>query len=598
MKRWLQHGVAVVQKFFALKLWPRLLLALMLLPPVLLPLGSLGHAADPELLEPDKAFRFSASAIAPDLIEVRYRIAPGYYLYRDKFQFSASVVGMQPVALQFAAPRMPRGELHQDAFFGSVETYRGALVFQLPLQAAFPPGQSFELSVTSQGCADVGVCYVPQVQRARIVAVAGSVVASSADAADDSALQSDESHYLALLQAGLSWRTLLFFFIAGLALTFTPCVLPMVPILSGIIVGQQQLVQDAHHHHRPGESRLLLRQAARLRALALSLAYVLGMALTYTAIGVAAALSGQLFSALLQNAWVLGAFASLFVLLGLSMFGLFDLRLPLAVSERLHRWSLAVPGGRYGGVLLLGMLSAAIVSPCVAAPLAGALLYISQQGDVWLGGSALFVMALGMGVPLIVVGVTEGALLPRAGRWMNRVKQAFGVLMLAVAVWIVLPVLPASLSLPGWLSGSSAHSSPAPQFVRIDDLDQLAQQLRSAGQDRPVMLDFYADWCVSCKEMERYTFADAAVRERMDRLLLLQVDVTANTPAHRELLKRFRLFGPPGILFFAPGGRELPGLRVIGYQPAEKFVRVLDAVFTASAADAAPARPSRPPPAQ
>ena len=607
MKRRLQVGIAVVQNFLAPKSRARLssvlmLLRLMLLTLVLLPLGSLGRAADPELLEPDKAFRFSASAIAPDLIEVRYRIAPGYYLYRDKFQFSASVVGMQPVALPFAAPRMPRGELHQDAFFGSVETYRGALVFQLPLQAALPPGQSFELSVTSQGCADVGVCYVPQVQRARIVAVAGSVVASGASAADDSVLQSDESRYLALLQAGLSWRTLLFFFIAGLALTFTPCVLPMVPILSGIIVGQQQLVQDAHHHHRPGESRLLLRQAARLRALALSLAYVLGMALTYTAIGVAAALSGQLFSALLQNPWVLGAFASLFVLLGLSMFGVFDLRLPLAVSERLHRWSLAVPGGRYGGVLLLGMLSAAIVSPCVAAPLAGALLFISQQGDVWLGGSALLVMALGMGVPLIVVGVTEGALLPRAGRWMNRVKQAFGVLMLAVAVWIVLPVLPASLSLPGllpgWLPGSSARVSPAPQFVRIDDLDQLAQQLRSAGQDRPVMLDFYADWCVSCKEMERYTFTEAAVRERMDRLLLLQVDVTANTPAHRELLKRFRLFGPPGIIFFAPGGRELSGLRVIGYQPAEKFVRVLDAVFTTSAADVAPAPPNRPPPAQ
>ena len=583
------------------QVWNQTWAVIALMSLLLLALCSPGRAADPELLEPDKAFRFSASAIAPDLIEVRYRIAPGYYLYRDKFQFSASAAGLQPglqpVMLQFAAPRMPRGELHQDAFFGSVETYRGELVFQLPLQTILPPGQSFELSVTSQGCADLGVCYVPQVQRARIVAVASSLVASSANAADDGAPQSDESRYFALLQAGLSWRTLLFFFIAGLALTFTPCVLPMVPILSGIIVGQQQLVQDAHHHHRPGESRLLLRHAARLRALSLSLAYVLGMALTYTAIGIAAALSGQLFSALLQNPWVLGAFAALFVLLGLSMFGLFDLRLPLSWSERLHRWSLAVPGGRYGGVLLLGMLSAAIVSPCVAAPLAGALLYISQQGDVWLGGSALFVMALGMGVPLIVVGVTEGALLPRAGLWMNRVKQAFGVLMLAVAVWIVLPVLPASVSLSGWLPGSST-AAPSVQFVRIDDLDQLAQQLRIAAQDKPVMLDFYADWCVSCKEMERYTFTDAAVRERLDRLLLLQVDVTANTPAHRELLKRFRLFGPPGIIFFAPGGRELSGLRVIGYQPAEKFVRVLDAVFTTSAADAVPALPSRPPPAQ
>jgi thiol:disulfide interchange protein DsbD len=327
----------------------------------------------------------------------------------------------------------------------------------------------------------------------------------------------------------------------GLLLAFTPCVLPMIPILSGIIAGEGK-------------------DLGKLRALLLSLAYVLGMALAYAIAGVAAAWSGSLLAAALQSAWVLGAFALVFVVLALSMFGLFELQLPGFLHHRLHATHGRLRGGRVASVAAMGAFSAVIVSPCVAAPLAGALLYISQTRDVALGGSALFAMAIGMGIPLLVVGVSEGALLPRSGPWMLRVKQVFGVLLLAVAVWIVWPLL-----LP---SGGGAG------FVRIQSIAELEQKLKSPG--KPVMLDFYADWCVSCKEMEALTFSDARVKPKLDGMLLLQVDVTANTAEHKALLRRFHLFGPPGIIFFDAQGREIKGLRVIGYQNAERFLKTLE----------------------
>jgi thiol:disulfide interchange protein DsbD len=284
------------------------------------------------------------------------------------------------------------------------------------------------------------------------------------------------------------------------------------------------------------------------------------MAVTYAAAGVAAAWSGSMLAAALQNAWVLGAFALVFVALALSMFGVYELQLPGFLHHRLHATHGRLRGGRMASVAAMGALSAVIVSPCVAAPLAGALLYISQTQDVALGGSALFAMALGMGIPLLAVGVSEGALLPRSGPWMVRVKHVFGVLLLAVAVWIVWPVLRPS--------GGGA------QFTRIDSIAELEQKLKSPG--KPVMLDFYADWCVSCKEMEALTFNDARVKPKMDGMLLLQVDVTANTEAHKALLKRFHLFGPPGIIFFDAQGQELKGLRVIGYQSADRFLKTLE----------------------
>jgi thiol:disulfide interchange protein DsbD len=317
--------------------------------------------------------------------------------------------------------------------------------------------------------------------------------------------------------------------------------LPMLPILSGIIVGEG-------------------RGLGKLRALLLSLAYVLGMAVAYAAAGVAAAWSGTMLAAALQNAWVLSAFALVFVVLALSMFGMYELQLPGFLHHRLSAASGKLAGGKLASVAAMGVFSAIIVSPCVAAPLAGALLYISQTQDVALGGAALFAMALGMGIPLLVVGVSEGALLPKSGPWMLRVKQVFGVLLLAVAVWIVWPVLRPT-------GGNT-------DFVRISSIAELQQKLQSPG--RPVMLDFYADWCVSCKEMEAFTFAEARVKAKLGGMLLLQVDVTANTTEHKALLKRFHLFGPPGIIFFDAQGREIEGLRVIGYQNADRFLKTLE----------------------
>ncbi len=333
------------------------------------------------------------------------------------------------------------------------------------------------------------------------------------------------------------------FLVFGLLLAFTPCVLPMIPILSGIIAGEGAALSKS-------------------RAAALSLSYVIGMALTYAAVGVAAAYSGSLIASALQNAWVLAAFALVFVVLALSMFGLYELKLPGFLHQRLDEASRRLPGGRVASVAGMGALSAVIVSPCVAAPLAGALLYIAQTRDVALGVAALFAMALGMGVPLLVIGVSEGALLPKSGPWLHRVKQFFGVLLLAVAAYIASPLFIT------WKGDTN--------FVRIETMAELDAKLAAPG--RPVMLDFYADWCVSCKEMEAYTFSDSRVKKQLDGLTLLQVDVTANTPEHRALLKRFALFGPPGIIFFDARGREVKGLRVIGYQPPERFLKTLAAI--------------------
>ncbi len=431
-------------------------------------------------------------------------------------------------------------------------------------------------------------------------------------------VDADESGKIAgiLRNAGF-WANLAFFFVAGLGLALTPCVLPMIPILSGIIAGQGH--KNSH-----------------ARGFALSLAYVLGMAVTYAAAGIAAGMTGTLLSAALQNAWVLGAFALVFVALSFSMFGFYELQLPTALQSKLSEESGHLRGGRGIGVFAMGALSALIVGPCVAAPLAGALLYIGQTGDAVLGGTALFVMALGMGVPLIAVGVAGGSLLPKTGAWMEGVKKGFGVLLLATAVWLVSPVIPPVAAMLAWaalliipaiflhaLDPLPPHASGWQRFWKgigivmlltgaalligalagsRDPLQPLAglrgqavaaevnklpfEPVRSlaeldarlAAVDRPVMLDFYADWCVSCKEMERYTFADPAVRAKMADFTLLKADVTANTAEDKALLARFGLYGPPGIIFFTPEGREIKGLRVVGFQEAPVFMKQLGQV--------------------
>ena len=519
------------------------------------------HAAvnEADLLEPEKAFRMSTRAVDDRTVEVKFDIADGYYLYRERFKFEAEP-GIGGANVKFGTPDFPAGVKKKDEFFGEVETYRKQLIVLLPVEKT-GGGNTLKLVVTSQGCADVGVCYVPMQTRASVkLAGAGSgtssvpavtqgpelVPPSSSTAARLSGSATDFD-IVALFESGSFWLVLASFFGFGLLLAFTPCMLPMIPILSGIIAGEG-------------------RDLNKVRALILSLAYVLGMAVTYAIAGVAAAYSGTLIAAALQNPWVLSGFALVFVWLALSMFGFHDLQLPAFLQDRLSSTHHKLRGGHVASVAGMGVLSAVIVSPCVAAPLAGALLYISQTQDVLLGGGALFSMAMGMGVPLLVVGVSEGAFLPKSGRWMEKVKKFFGVLLLAVAVWIAWPVI-SPLVMP----------RPEPhglKFERINSVEELNEKLRAPG--KPVMLDFYADWCVSCKEMEAFTFTDAKVKEKLGGMLLLQVDVTANTEQHKELLKRFSLFGPPGIIFFDTLGAEIRGLRVIGYQKADRFLVVLE----------------------
>jgi thiol:disulfide interchange protein DsbD len=555
-------------------------------------IGALNLGSTDNLLEPEKAFRFSAQPM-DGAVEVRFAIADGYYLYRDRFRFESS-------GARLGKAEFPPGLAHKDEFFGEQQIYRKEVRVRVPVEAA----GAFDLKVTSQGCADVGVCYVPMESKARLTL-------TSAGGASSPSISSSDTEIGRLFEGNVFWLMAAFLGF-GLALTFTPCVLPMIPILSGIIAGEGTNI-------------------GKKDALILSVAYVLGMSVTYTAAGIAAAYMGSLLAAFFQNVWVLSAFAVVFVVLALSMFGFFDLQLPGFIHHRLHAVHHRLRGGRIASVAAMGALSAIIVSPCVAAPLAAALLEIARSGNVVLGGSALFALSMGMGLPLIAVGVSEGALLPKAGAWMEGVRRFFGVLLLGVAIWILSSVLPPMASMLAWsalaivsamflraldglgphahgwsrllkgvgimllvagvallvgalagsrdplrpLAGLVGGAAPAtsPPWTRVSSVAELDAKLKQPG--KPVMLDFYADWCVSCKEMDAFTFSDQRVRAELDTMLLLQVDVTANNDEHKALLKRFSLFGPPGIIFFDAEGREVKGLRVIGYQNAERFLKTL-----------------------
>jgi thiol:disulfide interchange protein DsbD len=588
-----------------------------------------------DFLEPERAFRLEAELLDARTLGVRYTIAPGYYLYRERLELQSA-----PAGLALAGVPLPPGDRKYDETFQKdMEVYHDRLAFSVDLgplleAARAAPGGPVRITLGSQGCADKGLCYPPRRQilqlelkdggAAGLQALAvrllpeqegGALVPLEDTAPPEGVGGAIGDRFAAALGSGSLLTVAAVFALAGLLLSFTPCVLPMVPILSSIIVGQGEPV-------------------SRARGLGLSLAYALGMALVYTAFGVAAGLAGEGLAAALQTPAVLGGFALLLVLLSLSMFGLYELQMPAALQSRLSQAGSGLRGGRHGGVFLLGGLSALIVGPCVAAPLAGALVYISRTGDVVLGGLALFSMAIGMSVPLLLVGLSAGSLLPKAGAWMASVKHVFGVLLLGVALWMVLPLLPAVVAMIGWgalalalaavlwraarpgagglavralalvcallalaqwggaASGGRdalaplAHlgvnlglgGAPAGEpvhFRRVRTLAELETAVREAG--RPVMFDFYADWCVSCKEMERYTFTDPRVRERLAGVLLLQVDVTANNADDRELLRRFGLFGPPAILFFDAAGREQSERRVIGFQKADAFLASLEA---------------------
>ncbi|MYM69037.1 protein-disulfide reductase DsbD [Pseudoduganella sp. FT55W] len=619
-----------------------------------------------DFLDPSEAFKFSARMVDGHTAAVTFQIADGYYMYRERFKFSAQ-------GAKLGAPQIPPGKVHYDETFAKdVETYRKGVTITIPVEV----NGAFTLLVSGQGCSEKGLCYAPQDYKASLtgsgavpvpaaaaptapaagsggatVAAAGSVAAAApAAAAGQGAVSfgvdggkaapaapgvkiytvpnptatdiappapavttapapANESGRLeAALKSGKLLVILPLFALLGLGLSFTPCVLPMVPILSSIIVGEGA-------------------QSSRSRGLILSVTYALGMALVYTALGVAAGLAGEGLASALQNPWVLGAFALLMALLSLSMFGFYELQVPAALQNKLSTVSNQQASGKLAGVFVMGAISALIVGPCVAAPLAAALVYISQSRDIVIGGSALFAMAVGMSVPLILVGVSAGALLPKAGMWMDSVKRFFGVLMLAVGWWLVSPVLPGAVQMMGWaalfvgygmyllmnsgqwvaksvgvivavlgvaqlvgvvsggrdplaplahLTGKAAHEAPL-AFQRIKTVEQLDAVLAQTG-GKTAMLDFYADWCVSCKEMEKLTFVDPQVRAKLANSVLLQVDVTANDADDKAMLKRFGLFGPPGIILFDKQGKEIANARVIGFQDAAKFTASLSAL--------------------
>lgn len=581
-------------------------------------LTDLTSSKQPVFLPPDEAFRLDLIARDAHTLQASFSVTPGYYLYRDKITFTT-----KDSAVKVAAVNLPRGEIKHDPNFGDTEVFHQSFQALVTLDRIDNAANVITLNAVYQGCSEEGLCYPPITKALRVnlpSAANGQLAAPALTEAPPPLSQaplSEDSKIARLFKGGNFWLIISFFFGAGLLLAFTPCVFPMIPILSGIIVGRGHRITHMH-------------------AFILSLAYVLGMAITYAAAGVAAGYSGNLISNALQTPWVLGSFAAVFVLLALAMFGLYELQLPTALQSKLSETSNRLHGGHLGGVFVMGALSAIIMGPCVAAPLAGALLYIGQTHDAVLGGVALFVMALGMGAPLLLIGTSAGALLPKAGAWMEAVKQFFGVLLLALAIWIIQPLLPISVAmllwaallifsaiylraldaLPhnsnGWhklLKGiglfalllgvayligglSGAHDILRPlgnisraeaqtpatlQFSRVKDIAELDQRIAQA-HGRGVMLDFYADWCISCKEMERFTFSDDAVKAKLKPALLLQADVTANSEADQALLKRYGLFGPPGILFFDTNGKEMGDFRVTGYQDASQFLKTLQGV--------------------
>ncbi|UUZ76657.1 protein-disulfide reductase DsbD [Polaromonas sp. P1(28)-13] len=538
------------------------------------------------MLPPDQAFQIAVRASDANRLVAELTPAPNYYFYRDRISFSV----VQPPTVTIAKVTLPKGEPKADPTFGTVEVFRRPFEAIIDLKRSDGQENQIQLRTTYQGCNEpLGVCY-PPIEKTFTVALPGTASPaepSPVPVADASGLPtgglSDDGHIRQLFMRGSVWALVAGFFGFGLLLAFTPCMLPMIPILSGIIAGQGQHMTRRH-------------------ALGLSLVYVLGMAITYALAGVAAGLAGTLLSAYLQNPWVLGGFAAIFVLLALSMFGLYELQLPMSLQSRLASAGNRLKGGRVAGVFLMGVLSAVIVGPCVAAPLAGALLYIGQTRDVALGGVALFSLAIGMGVPLLIVGATAGTLLPKAGAWMESVKRLFGVVTLAVAIYLVSPVIPVLVQqllwaallvvsaiylyaldplptdapghrrlfkgvgmlalvtgialLVGALAGHRDVLQPLAGFrgtASIDRRELTFQPVNSlaelesrlgAARGQFVMLDFWAEWCVSCKEMDRLTFADPRVQTRLKDAVLLRADVTVYTPEHRAMLQRFSLFGP------------------------------------------------------
>lgn len=610
-------------------LLPAAVLLAVVLPPAVTALDLFGKkpSAD-DLLDADQAFFFEAPSVEAGVVRLRWTVADGYYLYRARLKVDAD--GTLPAGITIAGVDTPPGEPKDDPSFGRTEVWHGAASASVRLTRSGDglAAQPLKLLAEWQGCNEpVGVCYPPQSRSftvdlpAAAAAISGTTapVASASPPATAAGTPPPEPEQdrMARMLRNERFLALPAFFGFGLLLSFTPCVFPMVPILSGLIVGRG-------------------RHTTRGHAFGLSVVYVLAMASTYTLAGVAAASFGENLQAAFQHPGVLVAFALLFVALALSMFGLYQLQLPSSLQTRLAEISGHQRGGDYAGVAIMGLLSALIVGPCVAPPLIGALAVIASTGDKLLGGAALFAMSLGMGVPLLAIGASAGHFLPRAGHWMDKVKAVFGVALLAVALVMLDRVLPATLIMLAWavlLVVSATYMGalqPIPQgapwwrtlikglglvmmmqgallligvaagardplrplagivaagggnpaavhglaFQRVASLAELDAILAATG-GRPVLLDFYADWCVACKELERDTFPDAQVQAQLAGFVRLQVDVTANSADDRALLRRYGLIGPPALLIFGADGRERPGLRTVGFIEAAPFAALL-----------------------
>ncbi len=584
-------------------------------------LGS-GARSDADFLLADQAFVLSADSTSRDRVRLRWDIADDYYLYRDKVTVKTTATGVQ-----LGSVSIPGGDTQHDEYFGEQVVFHDEMLADVPVVAAAGVTE-VPLEITYQGCADAGLCY-PPIKKTVVVQLAATTVANAAAGAAEP-MRSEQDLLADKIRDGNLLAVLATFFGFGLLLAFTPCVLPMVPILSGIIVGA-------------GGGK----PVPRSRAFALSVAYVLGMALTYTIAGAAFAAAGQQAQAFFQKPWMIVLFAALFVWLALGMFGLFNLQVPGWLQERVSRISDRQQQGTLVGTAIMGALSSLIVTACVAPPLVASLAVIGQSGDVFRGGAALFAMSLGMGAPLLLVGASAGELLPRAGAWMDTVKQVFGIIMLGVAIWMLGRILPGPVTLALWaalafvtgywllmlgdrdmhkgstvvrrglgalaaiygvlmlvgaLSGRSDPLQPlagvvgtpagtsgataagavqaGAHFRRIKSLADLDAAIATANASgKTVMLDFYADWCASCKEMEKYTFPAPSVQAALTNTVLLQADVTANDDADQALMQRFGILGPPSILFFGQDGVEKAAYRVVGFKPADEFAPHIQQAF-------------------
>ena len=572
--------------------------------------GLIGGNGSGDFLPPEQAFRSYAEFTGSNELTVRWEIAEGYYLYRD--QLSVTVVD-GPV--QLGTPILPRGTPHEDEYFGRTEVFFESVDLVIAFSRGSASSAPVTLTLGYQGCADGGICYPPLERELTVMLAAATANTGSTGGTTiaPTGPVSEQDRLSSLITDASLPLVLATFFGFGLLLAFTPCVLPMVPILSGIIAGQGKNVTT-------------------LRAFNLSLAYVLGMAVTYTAAGAVAAMAGAQVQAFFQQTWILVLFAGLFVVLAMSMFGFFTLQMPAAIQSRLADVSGRQRTGTFAGTAIMGALSALIVSACVAPPLVATLAVIGQAGDVVRGGASLFVMSLGMGAPLLLVGASAGKLLPRAGAWMNAIKTFFGVLLLGVAVWMLERILPGAVVLAMWAglafiiavflgaleplgegagpgrrlgksagamagaygvillagaatggsdplqplanfsAGGGAQVTQRLEFRSIKTVDDLERELRLASaSNQPVILDFTADWCVSCKEMERNTFPNTDVQAALSGAVLLKADVTANDGDDQALLRHFGIFGPPTIAFFDRSGQEMAGYRLVGFVAAAPF---------------------------